>query len=59
MTETAKTPLADVPENERHASRRDYLERWTNAQSIEELWQLHWDKTAEDAFDRLDHGYTR
>ena len=59
MTETAKTPLADVPENERHASRRDYLERLTNAQSIEELWQLHCAKMAEYGFDRLIYGFTR
>ena len=40
-------------------ARRDYLERLTNAQSIEDLWQLHCGKMAEYGFDRLIYGFTR
>ncbi|MDF1857276.1 autoinducer binding domain-containing protein [Pseudooceanicola sp.] len=40
-------------------SRRDYLERLTNAPSIEELWLLHCEKMAEFGFDRLLYGFTR
>ncbi len=40
-------------------TRRDYLERLTNAPNIEELWQLHCEKMAEYGFDRLLYGFTR
>ncbi|MBY6089734.1 helix-turn-helix transcriptional regulator [Maritimibacter alkaliphilus] len=39
--------------------RRDYLERLTNARSIEELWTLHTEKMASYGFDRLLYGFTR
>ncbi|MCA0920704.1 helix-turn-helix transcriptional regulator [Pseudooceanicola nanhaiensis] len=39
--------------------RRDYLERLTNARSIEELWTLHTEKMTGYGFDRLLYGFTR
>ncbi|WP_169052633.1 autoinducer binding domain-containing protein [Pseudooceanicola onchidii] len=46
-------------ESQRLVARRDYLERLTNAQTIEELWQLHCAKMADFGFDRLIYGFTR
>ena len=40
-------------------ARREYLERLTNAPSIEDLWSLHCDKMAAYGFDRLLYGFTR
>lgn len=45
--------------DERSHTRRDYLEKLTNAQSIEELWQLHCDRMGAYGFDRLIYGFTR
>lgn len=59
MTNTLRPTLSERTETERLASRRDYLERLTNAQSIEELWQLHCAKMADYGFDRLIYGFTR
>ncbi|NIZ09895.1 LuxR family transcriptional regulator [Pseudooceanicola sp. HF7] len=39
--------------------RREYLEKLTNAQSIEELWTIHCAKMADYGFDRLLYGFTR
>lgn len=51
--------LDRMSEADRLAARRDYLERLTNAQTIEELWKLHCDKMAGYGFDRLIYGFTR
>jgi LuxR family transcriptional regulator len=59
MTDSAALEIPDPTEGDRLAARRDYLERLTNAQSIEELWQLHCDKMATFGFDRLIYGFTR
>jgi len=40
-------------------TRQDYLERLTNAQSIEDLWTQHCEKMASYGFDRLLYGFTR
>lgn len=53
------TPIHQLSDSERLAARRDYLERLTNAQSIEELWQLHCAKMSDYGFDRLIYGFTR
>lgn len=59
MPKTPDTSALDQDASERFVARRDYLERLTNAQSIEELWQLHCDKMATYGFDRLIYGFTR
>ncbi|EAQ03614.1 autoinducer-binding transcriptional regulator, LuxR family protein [Pseudooceanicola batsensis HTCC2597] len=59
MNDTPRPEILDLSEPERLASRRDYLERLTNAQTIEELWRLHCDKMAGYGFDRLIYGFTR
>ncbi|MEM6898017.1 MAG: autoinducer binding domain-containing protein, partial [Pseudomonadota bacterium] len=38
---------------------RAYLEAVTEAQSMEELWDMHTERMAEYGFDRLMYGYTR
>ena len=55
----SETASLEVSETERLLARRDYLERLTNTQTIEELWQLHCDKMADYGFDRLIYGFTR
>ncbi|MGI3167528.1 LuxR family transcriptional regulator [Pseudooceanicola sp. C21-150M6] len=53
-------PPSDLPASvSSAASRRDYLERLTNTQSIQELWQLHCEQMAAFGFDRLIYGFTR
>lgn len=59
MTEPTHSAIARQGEIQRLTARRDYLERLTNAQSIEELWQLHCQKMEEYGFDRLIYGFTR
>jgi LuxR family transcriptional regulator len=59
MTLNTETSINGKGQSDRLVARRDYLERLTNAQSIEELWQLHCKKMGEYGFDRLIYGFTR